>query len=155
MKFFCSIKRFVALTLFSSSLLITGLAILPVVVGGVGCTSGNHGQLQNGVYTTTNAGDPTVIDAEQVLGAAVATFPALMSAERANHIKLQASNPDISGFTDGIRMNGKGQLTTLIDAKEKFQNSRAPADLATLTTALASVKSTLVLASNYLAQALK
>lgn len=119
-----------------------------------GCAVGK-GQLDptTGYYDTNAIADSVVVTAENLRESALGVFDAFMRVEKENDAALRTLNPKIHDAAEEIRKNGSRWLDDLTVAKTAYQSARTPENASKLNSALAAVRSALVSASKYLADA--
>lgn len=120
----------------------------------IGCAPG-HGRFdpKTGIYSTEQAGDPVVINAQKTRALALETFDLLFQVEFQNRDNLWKTSHEIKAFVDVVRRDGNQWLDDLTAMIRSYQVNRTEDNKVKLDGGLKIVTDALTTAQKYIAQA--
>ena len=107
-----------------------------------GCTTG-HGRWDptTQTYSTEQAGDPIVVNAQKVRATALNVFATYFKIERENRAKLWKVNHEFKHVADNLRTNGRAYIDALTASIAEYQKLRSAENKLSIDNAITLVTS--------------
>lgn len=100
------------------------------------------------------AGDKTLYDIDASIAAGKATVDAFLNFEKANHDLIVSTHPEIHAFAEKLRVSGKKDFQTAVEARDVYKAAATPANKAAFDAVWKTVADELAQAGSYLSTAI-